>query len=63
MRNSKKKVVKGYKAFHDDMTCRGMQYEVGKSYTMEAYPELCLRGFHFCQSLADCYEYYEDEKG
>lgn len=29
------KGIKGYKAFNKDMTCRFMQYEIGKEYKME----------------------------
>lgn len=52
------KGIKGYKAFHTDMTCRGMQYEIGKEYKMEEKPELCKIGYHFCKTIADCYRYY-----
>lgn len=50
--------MKGYKVFNSDWTCRGMQYEVGKSYEMEESPIICVRGFHFCEKAADCFEYY-----
>ena len=52
-------VVKGFKAFDKNMQCRGMQYEVGKEYTMEETPIPCKRGYHFCKSISDCYDYYE----
>ena len=49
-----------YKAFNKDMTCRGFQYEVGKTYTLDGELELCENGFHFCDILNDCYNYYPD---
>ena len=52
-------VVKGFKAFDKNMQCKGMQYEVGKEYTMEEKPIPCERGYHFCKSVSDCYNYYE----
>ena len=48
----------GYKAFNADMTCRGFQYEVEKSYEMDGKIELCERGYHFCENIADCFSYY-----
>ena len=53
-----KNIVKGYKAFNDDWTCRDFQYEVGKEYTMPESPECCERGFHFCLKAVDCFSYY-----
>ena len=50
--------VKGYKVFEPDWTCRGFQYEVGKTYKHEGDIELCKAGFHFCQKIADCFCYY-----
>ena len=55
---SKQKVVKGYKVFNPDWTCRGFQYQVGKCYEIPEKPVVCKRGFHFCKNLLDCYEYY-----
>lgn len=41
--------MKAYKGFNKDMTCRGFQYEVGKTYeTDEA--DLCNSGFHACKN-------------
>ena len=50
--------MKGYKVFNSDWTCRGFQYEVGKSYTHEGKIGLCEAGFHFCERLIDCFNYY-----
>ena len=55
---SKQKVVKGYKVFNPDWTCREFQYQVGKCYEIPEKPVVCKRGFHFCKNLLDCYEYY-----
>ena len=48
----------GYKAFNADMTCRDMQYEIGKSYEMDGEIKLCNKGYHFCENIADCFAYY-----
>ena len=55
-----KKVVKAYKGFNRDMTCRGFQFEEGKTYTLPEgeEPELCKRGFHACLDPLDCLRYY-----
>ena len=52
-------MMKGYKVFNKDWTCRGFQYEVGKTYEMDGKIELCDRGFHFCERLIDCFSYYD----
>ena len=48
----------GYKAFNQDLICRGFQYEIGKTYNIEGLPILCQKGFHFCENIADTYHYY-----
>ena len=48
----------GYKAFNKDLTCRGFQYEVGQTYSMNESPIPCERGFHFCKSIAETYDFY-----
>lgn len=50
--------MKGYKVFNSDWTCRGFQYRVGKTYEMDEKPIICVRGFHFCKKLKDCFYYY-----
>ena len=53
-----KKKITGYKAFNEDWTCRGFQYEIGKTYTMKEKPICCNQGFHFCTNIADCFKHY-----
>ena len=48
---------KYYKGFNKDMTCRGFQFEEGKTYE-EAEATLCEKGFHACENPLDCFGYY-----
>ena len=50
--------MKGFKVFNSDWTCRGFQFEVGKTFTEDVTPVCCDRGFHFCTKAADCFKYY-----
>ena len=50
---------KGWKVFDKDLCCRGMQYEIGKSYTHSEEIELCTSGFHFHENKNDLFNYYE----
>ena len=52
------KNMKGYKVFRPDWSCRGFQYEVGKTYVEDVKPKCCSKGFHFCKDLKDCFNYY-----
>ena len=40
--------MKAYKAFNADLTCRGFQYEIGKTYTIDEKHEQCVAGFNAC---------------
>ncbi len=51
--------VRGYKVFDHDWTCRGFQYEVGKTFEEDVTPACCDRGFHFCLRASDCFSYYK----
>ena len=51
--------MKGFKVFNSDWTCRGFQFEVGKTFTEDVTPVCCDRGFHFCTKAADCFKYYD----
>lgn len=49
-----------YKGFNKDLTCRGFQYEVGKTYvTDKAIPR--KSGFHACLDPLDCLYHYTPE--
>ena len=54
-------MIKSYKAFNKDMTCRGFQYEIGKEYE-EKDAEACKCGFHACEYPLDCFSYYTPSK-
>lgn len=51
--------MRGYKAFNKDLKCRDMQYEIGKEYVFEGEPIPCEQGFHFCETIGDCYNFYQ----
>ena len=49
--------MKAYKGFNRDMTCRGFQYEEGKTFhEKDAIP--CEKGFHACENPLDTFNYY-----
>ncbi len=49
--------MKSYKGFNKDMTCRGFQYEEGKTYEVPT-AIVCSAGFHSCEYPLDCLTYY-----
>ena len=53
--------MKAYKGFNKDMTCRGFQFEEGKTYEEEK-AVLCNSGFHACENPLDCLNYYSPDK-
>ena len=51
-------VIKSYKGFNKDMTCRDFKYEEGKEYEISGDVKCCENGFHACEDPLDCFNYY-----
>lgn len=51
-------MIIAYKGFEPDLTCRGFQYELGKTYSLPERPKLCEQGFHACILPIDVIQYY-----
>lgn len=43
--------MKAYKVFNPDWTCRGFQYEIGKTYVHNGDISMCQAGFHACKKM------------
>ena len=55
--------MRGFKGFDPDLKCRDFPYEVGQSYSHDGPIGLCQQGFHFCEKLRDCFEFYDPDNG
>ena len=53
----KGKEVIAYKGMNSDMTCKGFQYEIGKTYKTDK-AKLCECGFHACLNPREVLDYY-----
>ena len=58
MTKTKKKKTFGYKVFNSDWICRKFQFKVGETYQIEGELKICDNGFHYCNKLIDCFNYY-----
>jgi len=47
-KSSQPSVVTSIKGFNSDLTCRGFQFEAGKTFTVSGKIEACGNGFHAC---------------
>lgn len=55
---NEQKIVKGFKVFNSDWTCRGFQYTCPGTFEEDVTLGVCNRGFHFCTKANDCFNYY-----
>ena len=51
-------VVKGFKVFNADWTCRDKQYTCPGKFKEEGELDVCGHGMHFCKNAVDCFRYY-----
>ena len=51
-------VIRGFKVFNPDWTCRDKQYTCPGAFEEDVTPSVCDRGMHFCKKAADCFNYY-----
>lgn len=54
-----KTMVKGYKVFNPDWTCKGKQYTCPGTFEEDVNQFVCNVGMHFCKNAADCFRYYD----
>ena len=58
-RMNKMNEIKGFKVFNPDWTCRSKLYTCPGTFEEDVTPNVCHKGMHFCERLADCFNYYD----
>ena len=56
-------MITSIKGFDKNLSCRGFQFEIGKTYEVKGKVKVCSNGFHSCPSDEDTsplsvFEYY-----
>ena len=51
-------IIRGYKVFNPDWTCRSKQYTCPGTFEEDVIPSVCDIGMHFCKKAVDCFDYY-----
>ena len=51
--------IKGFKGFKKGLKCSNFQYKENTEYKIKGTPELCNKGFHFCENPLDILDYYD----
>jgi hypothetical protein len=53
--------IEGYKICNEDMTCRGVKFEIGKRVKLlnDDPLKFCKNGFHFCKHPSGVWNYYD----
>ena len=52
-------VVKGFKVFNPDWTCKDKQYGCPGRFEEDVTPSIYNKGMHFCKRASDCFNYYK----
>ena len=52
------KIIRGFKVFNPDWSCKNKQYTCPGIFEENVTPSVCDRGMHFCKKAADCFNYY-----
>ena len=56
---SESNIVRGFKVFNPDWTCRGKEYTCPGKFEENVVPAVCNEGMHFCKKAVDCFNYYK----